>query len=805
MNVSGESNQQSEEHTELISDRKQDEKSQPLKRKSFMHELLSRRVPHIIGVYLAGSWGLLQFIDWIVSRYVLSPYLVDLSAVVLASLIPSIFTLAYFHGKPGRDRWKRSEKVIVPMNLIITISLIAFIFGGKDLSSMSKEVTLTDETGKQITRVVPKSHFRKKVATFFFDNESGDKSLDWMQYGLWMMTAYDLEHEIFIDMITPLETNHLDMSYYIYEKIKKAGYKDGVKLPLLLKKKLADEYRMKYFLSGKILKMTPGKNEFAVEVSLYRTTNTKKVFSKTYRDSDLFALIDEMTVDLKHSLEIPAGHIENSNDLPLKESFTHSVPAVREFGLSIKSMITLNDLKKTQAHLEKALKLDPTFASAYELLSVVYLLQNNMEKSKEVYASLMNYLYKMSERQQFYIKFGYYGAQNDVKKQTAVLDMLIKLYPEDLKAYFLQATMYSMRDYPKAVESYRRILEIDPTRYEVYRDIGHLYKKMGDHTEALTYYRKYADHYPGDYKSFLAIGGLQEELGDFKAAKENYDKALVLQPENLHALLWMADVELKMGNHDAALEQYMDMLTLCKTPRERGLVYSSLRLFYKMRGQINNSLENTQNYLREYKQYGPPLLVAMYSTFLASDYAKVRREDEAFRYIERFKSQFSGPMEKFLSMGYASLYLELGKPDEVEKYLPDIKALIKMTGSLDMKFLYLKLKAMVFQLRGNHNEAVKTFNEALIIKPTDTDTILLLGVSFGKLKDYEKAGSRLEKVLKSNPYHARANLEMAKILLEQGKKEDGLRYLETALNVWKDADATYKPAQSARELMARYR
>jgi len=619
-----------------------------------------------------------------------------------------------------------------------------------------------------------------------------------------MMANYDLDHEVFIDMFTPMEINMIDMSYYVFEKIKKAGYKDGVKLPLMLKKKLSEDYRIKYFLSGKILKPDPKEGKYAVEVSLYLTKNTKRISSKIYRGSDLFEMVDEMTVDLKHSLEIPAGHIENSSDLPLKESFTHSVPAARQLALATKAMVTMNDLKKAQSHAEKAVKLDPTFASAYETLSGIYFFQNNMTKHIETFSSLMNYLYKMSERQQFSIKFGYYGTKSNVKKQHAVLDMWIKLYPNDLRAYSLKAIMQAMRDYPKAVESYRQILEIDPTRYGVYRKIGQLYEKMGNHEEALTYYQKYAKHYPRDYRSFLQIGGVHAELGNFQAAKENYDKALVLQPENLSTLLSIAGIELRMGNHEAALEQYRDILTRCKIPEERGLVYSELRRFYKARGQIINALENTQLYLGEYKQYGPPLMVAMYSSFLVADYAKVGREDEAFRLLEGFKPQFTPPLDKILSMGYTMLYLTLEKPDEVEKYLPDFESFIKATGSIDIKFMYLKSQAMVHQLRGNHNDAVQTFKEALNIKPSDVEAMMLLGVSFGELKDYDKAETWLEKVLIPNPHDAKTNLEMAKVQFNRGKKENGMKYLETALKVWKDADAEYKPAQTARELMTRY-
>ena len=38
-----------------------EEESEPL---TFVSDLLERRVPHILGFYLAAGWGMIQFMDW---------------------------------------------------------------------------------------------------------------------------------------------------------------------------------------------------------------------------------------------------------------------------------------------------------------------------------------------------------------------------------------------------------------------------------------------------------------------------------------------------------------------------------------------------------------------------------------------------------------------------------------------------------------------------------------------------------------------------------------------------------------------
>jgi hypothetical protein len=69
----------------------------------FTTELFRRRIPQILGAYLIASWAVLEFADWAVNRYLLSPYLVDFAFALLALMAPSVLLLAWFHGAPGRD------------------------------------------------------------------------------------------------------------------------------------------------------------------------------------------------------------------------------------------------------------------------------------------------------------------------------------------------------------------------------------------------------------------------------------------------------------------------------------------------------------------------------------------------------------------------------------------------------------------------------------------------------------------------------------------------------------------------------
>jgi adenylate cyclase len=66
-----------------------------------LHELLRRRVPQVLGVYLAAAWGLLEFTDWAVTRFGLERNWTNDVMVLLALLLPIVLWTAWKLGGRG--------------------------------------------------------------------------------------------------------------------------------------------------------------------------------------------------------------------------------------------------------------------------------------------------------------------------------------------------------------------------------------------------------------------------------------------------------------------------------------------------------------------------------------------------------------------------------------------------------------------------------------------------------------------------------------------------------------------------------
>jgi hypothetical protein len=57
---------------------------------TLVKDLLRRRVPQVVAIYLGACWGIVEFVDFITQRFALSPHLIDLALVGPLLLLPSV-------------------------------------------------------------------------------------------------------------------------------------------------------------------------------------------------------------------------------------------------------------------------------------------------------------------------------------------------------------------------------------------------------------------------------------------------------------------------------------------------------------------------------------------------------------------------------------------------------------------------------------------------------------------------------------------------------------------------------------------
>ena len=764
------------------------------KKPTFFRDLLDRRFPQIVLIYLGVCWTTLEFVSWIVEHYMISPYLTDFSFITLISMVPTVGMLAYFHGRPGRDEWTRTEKIGIPINVIFTGILIFTIFSGKELGSATTEVCIKNEAGQTIQREIPKAGFQKRLAVFFFDNETGIKELEWLQYAFMAGCNLDLNQDPFFSVYSAYDN-------MIYQKILQAGFSESMRMPMSLEKKIAKDILREYFLGGSF---TVQKDTFIVSTYLYETKRGRLLSEHTIRNINIFSVIDQICVDLKKDLGLPGWHIESVEDLPISEILTSSADAFREYITGTNLIYLRNDFENATPHFLKAVQTDPGFAIAHWALYKSYINENRPELARKELQTTMQYLYKLPENLQFGVKEEYYLISEDPDKLFAILNMWVQLYPRDIRGHFRLARELLKKNLPdKAIKEYKTIMQIDSQRKYYLRYIGNIYLTKGDFKEALKYLKLHKKEYPKKSSSYYSLGELFFIKGDYEQAKKYYTDAQIIDPSDISVPVRFGLIETILGNYDKALEQFDLALASSKTPQEKYFVYDALQYFYYERGQIEQAFDNRKKKFAELAKYLNPvdLMINKVSDMSFNMYVTCNNSSEGFKQLADFHKNLSQPWAKYLAFGYLDMYVEMKDIEQTEKYIDDVLGVIRIFSEENKMNIVCHAQGKISELREDYINAVMKYQQQLQYVPINVTILTDIARCYRLLGESSKSRKFLETTLKIFPNYAPAHCEMARMYIDTGENDKALEHLEIARKVWEKADANYKPAKEMREIL----
>ena len=179
-------------------------------------------------------------------------------------------------------------------------------------------------------------------------------------------------------------------------------------------------------------------------------------------------------------------------------------------------------------HFDKALALDPDFASA-ELARA-----NNSPTAKEFFDHLnkaVSLADKASDGEKLFILANQAGTNGDVTKQKDALDKLVTAYPNDERAQFAIGNYYfGQQAYGPAIEHYKKATELAPNYSPAYNILGYAYRQQDDFANAEQAFKKYVELIPNDPNPYDSYAELLLKMGKFDESIVQYRKALAIDP-----------------------------------------------------------------------------------------------------------------------------------------------------------------------------------------------------------------------------------------------------------------------------------
>lgn len=759
-----------------------------------------------VGVYAAGCWVLIEILDRLVQRYMLSPYLTDIVFWGLYSLIPAVMLVAWTHGKPGKDKVTRLEKIGLPINFIATLGLLLTVFGDKNLNMAATRVTVNNELGQQETHYIPSEMFRRRMAVFFWENDSGNPDLDWLRYGVTELLVQDLQQNPFILANSPW--NNFGNGFY--PRMRQAGFADGLGVPRSLMREIAAEANRQYFIEGALDSQS---GEYLLTARIWDTQTLEQLVELQAHGWDIYTAVDKLSKGIREALDVPRASRQMAEDMPLTETYGESQDALKAYLQGLNARLFENDFDTSNAYLDQATRIDPNFVLGFYVKAVNLVEAGKLPAAQQVLAKAQALDYRLPSRDRAQLRFLHYRLAGENEKLMSFLKMQATIH-DDATSHGRLATMYAVGgELEAAKKEYLETLAKDPLNVGIYLQLSNLERASGDLQAAVHYARQYQEQKPEDIEAHLQLGDLLRDSGDLEAARVQYKEAQVLQNLPVRPTVSLALLLAREGDMNQAQAYLEQADVFAQTPTEKALVRSGACYLQSRLGKIREAVRLVREQEQYLRQAQSPLQVTLgvYAP-LISYYLLLDDVDAARNALATAQSELQAPMDRFLAFSEAVVLAREKNFDAAEAALQRGREIIEQFKLKTIAFDVPLVAAKIAKARGDDEATARHYLEALTLLEKSaiggelqmSTPMLYAEVAAAQVRSgqLEAAQQSLQRGFRLDP--SEPMLWLARAHLQQARKLDrmALASANYALAVWADADDDYIMVRQARALAA---
>lgn len=773
---------------------------------SFFSELRERRVLPAVGVYVGACWVVIEILDRLSDRYYLSPYLTDIVFWGLYSLLPTVFLLAWTHGRPGKDRVTRAEKIGIPLNLIASIGLLLMVFGSKDLSATAELVTVANELGQDESHYVPKDSYRRRLAVFFFANDGGDPSLDWLQYGVTELLTQDLQQNPFIVVTSPWP-HHGTGSY---GRMQAAGYDDGLDLPLSLKQDIAHAANRAYFIDGGLDRVG---DQFRVTANIWNTESLGRLAELTEQGDDLLAVVDRISTGIREVLEIPSAG-GGAGDLPLRETYGPSVAAVKSYIEARNALMFANDFAESNRLYDQAIDADPGFVLAWFRKGLNQWEQGDARGAEASLVAAQKLAYRLPERNRTELKGLTYRISGDQEKLEKFLRLQVRIR-DDAVAYRDLANFLALTGrLEDAKQQFKAAMQRDSSDLLSYMRLAVLERSTGNIEAAIDYVARFLEVRPGDFEGHLMMGDLWLHAGDIEVAGEYYEQAQLLDDPPVTATLRLAGLAMRQADWTGTRELIEEARSAAVTPRQFSAVLNTESDLEVRLGRIERALELIEQQSEINRQVMSPVeQVFSYTVPVIQFNLLLDRTAVAEEVLTAARGAIQPPINLFLAFMEAVLRARTGEFERADLAVEEGRGVIERFKADYLSFQIPLVSAEIAVAREDYSAAADLYQEAIErVQRSAVAIIQAAGIPplYGicaqmhvRAGELDVAQAVLEYGFERDPAEPLLWVGQAMLQDVNGAHHMALASVNYALAIWADADPEYVDYREALALRDR--
>ena len=655
-----------------------------------------------------------------------------------------------------------------------------------------------------LPKEIPVEH---SVAVITFENQTGERSYDYLQKAIPNLLITSLEQSNNIRVIT-WERMHdlLDLM----------GKGEVEVIDGDLGFELCRQHGIEAIVLGSFVKAG---EMFATDVKVLDVTTKNLLKSTSSRgkgiDSILERQIDELSKEISKGIGLPSRTVD-AVKTRIADVTTSSMEAY-DYYLKGREAHEKFYQEEAKQYLEKAVQLDPHFAVAYLYLSHVYAeLQRRGDERRDLVRKAKEFSEKATEKERLYILAQYASTiEGDAKKRTQLIKELIDKYPNEKDAHFELGSIYQYRGkFAIAIEEYQKALELAPTDGYILNQIGYVYSDMGEYEKAVECFKKYAALFPDDANPVDSMAEQYFRMGRLDEAIAKYKKALEIKPD--------FGVGFRVSYIYALKEDYAEsMLWLAHdinkvpSPGVKAEVFLWQGIYNFLRGKKESafdSLVEAEKWAEETDDWPRNFSIDFTKGWWHYELGELEVSNA---YLQKaWDLLFSVfPDSKGFRAAYdfciGLLEIKQGKMKSAKTRLNDLKALLpELNPALKKSRAYAGafLEAEILVAEGSPEKAIEIIENTtpLDIPNLQTDTIGpynmpfmrdFLARAYYQNGDLDKAIAEYERLITFDPnsqnrrlIHPKYHFELAKLYGEKGQSSKAIEQYEIFLELWKDAD-----------------
>ena len=176
---------------------------------------------------------------------------------------------------------------------------------------------------------------------------------------------------------------------------------------------------------------------------------------------------------------------------------------------------------------------------------------------------------------------------------------------EVLTHFNLGVQFYNQREFLKAIQSYQKVIELDPTYIEAYNNLGIIYQEIGNFDRAFGAYQKSIEINPQYEKGHNNLGILFYLKGRNEEALEAFQKALAINSNNIESHINLGVLFKKQGQLNKAIESYQKALDINPLYRE---IHYNIALLYEQLKNVELAIGHYQQFIQLASNTHPDLV-----------------------------------------------------------------------------------------------------------------------------------------------------------------------------------------------------